>query len=54
MSPVKSCPEIPIPILKGDQFRCSTVLPYLESFHYDFERDSEEMYYTERDLNRKL
>lgn len=43
---------IPIPPLKNDELRCSTVLPYLEAFHY--ETDREDVYFTEHDLNQEL
>lgn len=46
---------IPVPPLKGDALRCSTVLPYLESYHYQADSNSDsDVYYTEHDLNRKL
>lgn len=44
---------IPVPPLKGDPWRCSTVLPYLEAYHYQIDRDTEDVYFTEHDLNRK-
>lgn len=44
---------VPVPPLKGDPLRCSTVLPYLETYHYQMDRDNDEVYYTEHDLNRK-
>lgn len=46
-------PAIPVPPLKGDPLRCSTVLPYLESYHYQADRDADDVYFTEHDLNRE-
>lgn len=40
-----------IPPLKGDKLRCSTVLPYLEAYHYENESSREDVYFTEHDLN---
>jgi serine/threonine-protein kinase 11 len=48
--PFGSGPPVPIPPLKGDHLRCSTVLPYLEAYHYDGDRDASDMYFTEHDL----
>lgn len=39
-------------LLLGDSLRSSTVLPYLESYHYD--RDLNNVYFTEHDLNGKI
>lgn len=50
---------IRVPPLKGDPLRCSTVLPYLESYHYNqtdgggARDDDDEVYYTEHDLSGK-
>lgn len=44
---------MPFPPLKTDQIRRSTVLPYLEAFHYANDRDNEDVYFTEHDINRK-
>lgn len=44
-------PPIPIPPLKGDKYRSSTVLPYLEAYHYGSEQ--EDVYFTEHDVNRE-
>lgn len=44
---------VPFPPLKTDQIRRSTVLPYLEAFHYAHDRDNEDVYFTEHDINRK-
>lgn len=51
-APEKIGEAIPVPPLKGDPFRCSTVLPYLEAYHYQSDRDVEDVYFTEHDLNR--
>lgn len=48
-APVATCPPVPIPPLKGDWNRCSTVLPYLLAHHYEKDRDMP--YYTEHDVN---
>lgn len=53
-APEEKGPPIPIPPLKNDKYRRSTVLPYLDAYHYETERDLEEVYFTEHDLNRKL
>lgn len=45
---------IPVPPMKGDPFRCSTVLPCLEAYHYQIESGDDEVYFTEHDLNRKF
>lgn len=42
---------VPVPALRGDLRRSSTVLPYLEAYHYDSERDSRNVYFTEHDIN---
>lgn len=39
--------------MKADKIRRSTVLPYLEAFHYADDRDNEDVYFTEHDINRK-
>lgn len=44
---------VPFPPLKADKIRRSTVLPYLEAFHYADDRDNEDVYFTEHDINRK-
>lgn len=51
-APKVTGPPIPIPPLKHDELRCSTVLPYLEAYHYETER--EDVYFTEHDLNQEL
>lgn len=53
-APEEKGPPIPIPPLKYDRLRCSTVLPYLEAYHYETERDLEDVYFTEHDLNQEL
>lgn len=42
---------MPVPPLKGDSIRRSTVLPYLEAHHYEADRDHAGMYFTEHDIN---
>ena len=54
MAPEEKEPPIPIPPLRNDKYRRSTVLPYLDAEHYETERDLEEVYFTEHDLNRKF
>lgn len=51
-SPVCTSDAIPVPPLKGDSLRSSTVLPYLESYHYE-NRQSNNVFFTEHDLNGK-
>ncbi|KAM7362119.1 lkb1/serine/threonine kinase 11 isoform 1-T1 [Cochliomyia hominivorax] len=53
-APEEKGPPIPIPPLKNDKYRRSTVLPYLDAYHYETERDLEEVYFTEHDLNQEL
>ncbi|XP_053680427.1 serine/threonine-protein kinase stk11 [Anopheles nili] len=48
-APNATSPLVPIPPLKGDWKRCSTVLPYLIAHHYD--NDQPTVYYTEHDIN---
>lgn len=43
--------SVPIPPLKGDVVRSSTVLPYLESYHY--ENRQANVYFTEHELNHE-
>lgn len=45
---------VPFPPLKSDAIRRSTVLPYLEAFHYADDRDDEDVYFTEHDINREF
>ncbi|XP_004530050.1 serine/threonine-protein kinase STK11 isoform X2 [Ceratitis capitata] len=52
-APEEKGPPVPIPPLKRDVYRRSTVLPYLDAYHYETERDLEEVYFTEHDLNRE-
>ncbi|XP_017104527.2 serine/threonine-protein kinase stk11 [Drosophila bipectinata] len=51
-APPVTGPPIPIPPLKGDKYRNSTVLPYLEAYHYGSEQ--EDVYFTEHDVNQEL
>lgn len=53
-APEEKGPPIPIPPLKNDKYRRSTVLPYLDAFHYETEYDQEDNYFTEHDLNQEL
>lgn len=53
-APVATCPRVPIPPLKGDALRRSTVLPYLEAHHYETDRDLANVYFTEHDINEEL
>lgn len=52
--PVRTGLMVPVPPLKGDPWRCSTVLPYLEAYHYQHDRDTQAVYFTEHDMNRKI
>ncbi|KAH8331148.1 hypothetical protein KR067_012103, partial [Drosophila pandora] len=51
-APPVTGPPIPIPPLKGDKYRSSTVVPYLEAYHYGSEQ--EDVYFTEHDVNQEL
>lgn len=51
-SPANTGDAVPVPPLKGDSLRSSTVLPYLESYHYD-NRQNHNVFFTEHDLNGK-
>ncbi|XP_030565758.1 serine/threonine-protein kinase STK11 [Drosophila novamexicana] len=53
-APAVTGPPIPIPPLKGDKYGRSTVLPYLEAYHYGNEQDQEDVYFTEHDVNQEL
>uniref|UniRef100_A0A2M4BIM8 Serine/threonine-protein kinase STK11 n=1 Tax=Anopheles marajoara TaxID=58244 RepID=A0A2M4BIM8_9DIPT len=53
-APVASSPPVPIPPLKGDWHRCSTVLPYLIAHHYEGDRDMPAVYFTEHDINEEM
>lgn len=53
-APVATCPLVPIPPLKGDAIRRSTVLPYLEAHHYEADRELANVYFTEHDINEEL
>uniref|UniRef100_A0A182N4L3 Serine/threonine-protein kinase STK11 n=1 Tax=Anopheles dirus TaxID=7168 RepID=A0A182N4L3_9DIPT len=50
-APEATSPLVPIPPLKGDWMRCSTVLPYLRAHHYATDRDMPPACYTEHDVN---
>lgn len=52
--PEEKGPPVAIPPLKADIYRRTTVLPYLDAYHYETERELEEVYFTEHDLNRKF
>ncbi|XP_017117416.1 serine/threonine-protein kinase stk11 [Drosophila elegans] len=52
-APPVTGPPIPIPPLKGDKYRSSTVIPYLEAYHYG-DQDQEDVYFTEHDVNQEL
>lgn len=49
-SPVCTNDAIPVPPLSGDSLRSSTVLPYLESYHYE-SRQNRNVFFTEHELN---
>uniref|UniRef100_A0A182JB42 Serine/threonine-protein kinase STK11 n=1 Tax=Anopheles atroparvus TaxID=41427 RepID=A0A182JB42_ANOAO len=53
-APDATSPLVPIPPLKGDWQRCSTVLPYLIAHHYEGDRDMPAVYYTEHDINEEM
>ncbi|KAG5681446.1 hypothetical protein PVAND_010882 [Polypedilum vanderplanki] len=48
-SPINTGDSVPIPPLQGNALRSSTVLPYLESYHYESRQNN--VYFTEHDLN---
>jgi serine/threonine-protein kinase 11 len=48
-SPIDTGDSVLVPPLKGDVSRSSTVLPYLESYHYESRQNN--VYFTEHDLN---
>lgn len=48
-TPPKVGTRVSIPPLRGDELRSSTVLPYLDAYHYGTD-DMEQDYYTEHDL----
>jgi serine/threonine-protein kinase 11 len=50
-SPIDTGDRVPVPPLQGDVIRSSTVLPYLESYHYESRQN--DVYFTEHDLNGK-
>lgn len=51
--PPRDAVEVPIPPLKGDEFHCMTVLPYLVDHYFDDSSDdgNNVQFYTERELN---
>lgn len=49
-SPENTGDAVPVPPLKGDSLRSSTVLPYLESYHYE-NRQNSNAFFTEHDLH---
>lgn len=53
-APIATSPNVPVPPLKGDRLRRSTVLPYLEAHHYEADRDLGNVYFTEHDINEEL
>ncbi|KAM8707326.1 hypothetical protein ACLKA7_011420 [Drosophila subpalustris] len=53
-APAVTGPPIPIPPHKGDKVGRSSVLPYLEAYHYGNEQDQEDVYFTEHDVNQEL
>ncbi|XP_021693314.1 serine/threonine-protein kinase stk11 [Aedes aegypti] len=53
-APEATCPRVPVPPLKGDSTRRSTVLPYLEAHHYEVDRDYAGVYFTEHDINEEI
>lgn len=50
--PANTGDAIPVPPLQNDFTRSSTVLPYLESYHYEDQQS--QMFFTEHDLNGKI
>ncbi|XP_058056966.1 serine/threonine-protein kinase stk11 isoform X1 [Anopheles bellator] len=61
-APDATSPLVPIPPLKRgnvesfklDWLRCSTVLPYLIAHHYEGDRDTPAVYFTEHDINEEM
>lgn len=49
-TPPKIGTLVPVPPLRNDELRSSTVLPYLDAYHYGTD-DMEQDYYTEHDLS---
>lgn len=49
-TPPKNGTRVQIPPLKNDDLRSSTVLPYLDAYHYGTD-EMEQDYYTEHDLS---
>lgn len=52
-TPPKVGTRVSVPPLRGDELRSSTVLPYLDAYHYGTD-DMEQDYYTEHDLTGSL
>lgn len=51
---VIDCHPVPIPPLLGDTLRNSTVLPYLQNYHYHLSQDNlTNIYFTEHEYNGK-
>lgn len=51
-TPICTFDAVPVPPLRGDSLRSSTVLPYLESYHYETNRQNpNNVFFTEHDLN---
>lgn len=48
-TPPKVGTRVSVPPLRGDELRSSTVLPYLDAYHYGTD-EMEQDYYTEHDL----
>lgn len=48
-TPAKIGSRVLVPPLRGDELRSSTVLPYLDAYHYGTD-EMEQDYYTEHDL----
>ncbi|XP_031632986.1 serine/threonine-protein kinase STK11 isoform X1 [Contarinia nasturtii] len=51
-TPTKVGTRVSVPPLRTDELRSSTVLPYLDAYHYGTD-DNEQDYYTEHDLTAK-
>lgn len=52
-TPTEVGTRVPVPPLKTDELRSSTVLPYLDAYHYGND-EMEQDYYTEHDLTGSL
>jgi serine/threonine-protein kinase 11 len=51
-SPINNNDAIPVPPLKGDSLRSSTVLPYLENYHYENRQNN--VFFSEHEMNGEL